>query len=396
MKIVVYCENYRKGGLDTFAVNLMNELDVESIKFIVNSDHDGLSYLKNQLNCEVDVLNLIGRNQFFGRSFLLSKKNILTKVISLLIYIFSFPITFFKLIFTFRKYKGFDKLIIINGGFPGGDSCKIAALAWFVSKQGGIWYNFHNDAVDYISFLKPFQEISDKVLSSIVDGFISVSENCLETLNRRTAISNKNRYVVYNGIKAIEIGSELLRDDLSLLFQDGRKKIIMLGTFEKRKGHEFIFKAMEKLPDYDLIVCGKGTEDETDRLLNLTKGSNNIHLVGYVETPNLMIAKSDVLVVPSESNESFGLTIVEAMQLKVPVVATSTGGMKEVIKHNVDGILVEFGNVGKLQDSIISLIEDLEFKNRIVDSAYNSFNCKYRSDVMANKYKNIIGDENKL
>ena len=128
----------------------------------------------------------------------------------------------------------------------------------------------------------------------------------------------------------------------------------------------------------------------------LTSGLDNVHILGYRSDSQSIIASSDVLVVPSKENESFGLTIIEAMALSTPVIATKVGGMKEVITDNSDGILVDYGDVVKMKNSIISVIEDNKYRISLIKSANLSFSSKYLAERMALNYKNLICKDSKL
>ncbi|ELV8729233.1 glycosyltransferase, partial [Vibrio fluvialis] len=83
-------------------------------------------------------------------------------------------------------------------------------------------------------------------------------------------------------------------------------------------------------------------------------------------------------------------TIIEAMALNVPVIATRTGGMQEVITEQWDGLLVDYGDVCQLKESIICLMEDVELREKIKANAVNSFKNKYGANIMALAYKNKL------
>ena len=71
-----------------------------------------------------------------------------------------------------------------------------------------------------------------------------------------------------------------------------------------------------------------------------------------------LIAKADLVVVPSQSHEPFGLTIIESMALGVPVVVTEVGGMPEVLKDSNSGFICPKDDPSKFAETIIKILSD--------------------------------------
>ena len=102
-----------------------------------------------------------------------------------IIYSVLFPITFlyqiFRLLKFFKKYD-FDKIMIINGGYPGGDICLAACIAWSqLNPTKKPWINFHNFALKKykIFLLNIYKDLIDKFILRSIKGFVSVSKICL-------------------------------------------------------------------------------------------------------------------------------------------------------------------------------------------------------------------------
>jgi spore coat protein SA len=134
------------------------------------------------------------------------------------------------------------------------------------------------------------------------------------------------------------------------------KKIIMyVGRLIEMKGVHHLLAAMPEIaaqiPNAMLLVVGGayyGSQRTTSYVKQLHRLSGRlteqqVRFIPYV--PHTEIADwfrlADVLVVPSNANEAFGLVNVEAMASGVPVVATRVGGMKEIIEHGRTGFLID-------------------------------------------------------
>jgi phosphatidylinositol alpha-mannosyltransferase len=78
-----------------------------------------------------------------------------------------------------------------------------------------------------------------------------------------------------------------------------------------------------------------------------------------------LLAAADVFVSPALGQESFGLTLVEAMAAGVPVVASDIPGYREVVRNGVDGLLVPPGDPGALAAALERVLGDPEEAARL-------------------------------
>jgi glycosyltransferase involved in cell wall biosynthesis len=87
--------------------------------------------------------------------------------------------------------------------------------------------------------------------------------------------------------------------------------------------------------------------------------SSQVIFAGSVSQAELLpyYHQADVVINPSLS-EAFGMSLVEAMATETPVIATTIGGMPEIVEHGVNGLLVEPGNVAALAKATIDIISD--------------------------------------
>lgn len=77
------------------------------------------------------------------------------------------------------------------------------------------------------------------------------------------------------------------------------------------------------------------------------------------------LVKSDIFIYPSIWEEAFGISIIEAMGLGIPVIATKKGGIPEIIVNNENGFLVESNNEEELANTIEKVISYI--KNNDID-----------------------------
>jgi len=132
-----------------------------------------------------------------------------------------------------------------------------------------------------------------------------------------------------------------------------------IGTHIPAKGVNLLIEAFKQIDQpASLKIFGRPNGQSTHALKELAKTSKNeIEFTGEYINHNLandVFAKIDCIVVPSIWGENSPLVIHEAQSCKVPVITADFGGMKEYVKHSVNGLLFEHRNVN-------SLVEQMDF-----------------------------------
>lgn len=118
-----------------------------------------------------------------------------------------------------------------------------------------------------------------------------------------------------------------------------------------------MFAEVRKVRPAKLLLVGDGPERPAAEHLARALGvDGDVICLGKVKNPVEALKVSDLFVLPSES-ESFGLAALEAMAAGVPVLATDAGGLPEVIRHGVSGLLCEVGDVAGMAAHALRLLE---------------------------------------
>jgi glycosyltransferase involved in cell wall biosynthesis len=93
-------------------------------------------------------------------------------------------------------------------------------------------------------------------------------------------------------------------------------------------------------------------------------------------------------VLPS-NNEPFGRVLLEAMYIGTPAIGTKTGGIPEIIEDGVSGLLVDYGDVKSLTDSMFKILKDRPFGDKLIRGGYETINSKFREDIYQKKLENV-------
>ncbi len=123
--------------------------------------------------------------------------------------------------------------------------------------------------------------------------------------------------------------------------------------------------------DFKLLIYGKGSlENSLKQQINTLNLTDKVILKGYVNNDKIpeILAKSDVFLSCS-LQESFGVAIIEAMAMKLPVIATATEGAKEIISNKDCGIIVPVSDEKKLAHAMEKLLLDKELRYKIGEAA---------------------------
>ena len=216
--------------------------------------------------------------------------------------------------------------------------------------------------------------IADK--DPCLDFLLVRMSNCIIANSHATARRFGSRWknkiiVVHNGVDIEWLtDSSVKKPDFS---SKNCKVIINVARVSRLKRHDVILKAFEEVamqePDVHLFFIGEKDMEEPkwwDYLQEVTHRSHfseRIHWIGQVDDVRPWYRIATLLVLPSE-NESFGRVLVEAMASGLPVVATLSGGIPEIVRHNKDGILVTPGSVREVAEAIQKLLCDDNLRRR--------------------------------
>lgn len=179
--------------------------------------------------------------------------------------------------------------------------------------------------------------------------------------------------VVYNGIDLEEHDPERqagrLRDELQI--PAGTKVVGFVGRVVQWKGIHIFLEAAEQVislrDDVVFVIVGgrprgSGTTDRDDVELIGARGlEGRVLLTGYKSDVGAYLKEIDIVVVPSVKPDPCPRTVIEAMAFGKPVIASSLGGIPELIQHRDTGVLVEPGDAVELAGWVIRLIDDEEF-----------------------------------
>jgi N-acetyl-alpha-D-glucosaminyl L-malate synthase BshA len=232
------------------------------------------------------------------------------------------------------------------------------------------------------------------------DGVTAVSE-FLKTKTQSQYDIQKDIRVIPNFInldiykKVNNKETECLRDRLT---KNHEKIMVHTSNFRPLKRVDDVIRIFQKVNEEipsKLLLIGDGPERSKCEYLAKDLGiDDRVKFYGEQESFMELLSIADLFLMPSQS-ESFGLSALEAMACGVPVVSSNAGGLPELNLHGETGYIAEIGDVNKMADYAIRLLEDPKrykiFSENALERATNLFSAEKIIPEYEKYYEEVLG-----
>lgn len=204
------------------------------------------------------------------------------------------------------------------------------------------------------------------------DGLTAVSESLKKDTLDHFKVSKEIR-VIPNFID-INAYSKIETSELRNTYAPyGEKILIHVSNFRKVKRVDDVLRIFDKVRKRiptRLILVGDGPErGNIEKLCRELDTCNEIKFLGKVTSPEKILSAADLFILPSEF-ESFGLSALEAMASRVPVISSNTGGIPEVNVHGYSGFLSKVGDVEDMAENAYRILSDIALHSKMKENAF--------------------------
>ena len=389
LKICTLLESYYPvvGGMETQAKNLCSVLKKKGVRQIIVTRRSSPDLAKSELVDGIAVYRAgpTGRSSRYRWLFMLTSMPLLI-----------------------RKRREYD--IIFVSGFR-----VLGISAVIVAKLLGKRTVFKADCAGELSgaffagglegmklkrgnrLVKTFIWLRNRILLK-ADCFVTMYSEMTEELqeygvdkNKITLIPNTVDVTRYN-VSSAEMRRQL-RQKLKLPQQ--HRIAIYTGRIVSYKGVPLLLKVWKELlrerTDITLVICGAGgvdiyaCEEEVRDFVRENDMGGNVVFAGSVSNVDEYLKASDIYVLPTE-NDAFPLCILEAMACGLPIVTTTVGALKDIIKHTRNGLVMAPANQKQLYDELKKLLENSELCEKLGHQARQDVLENYTLDIVAEKY----------
>ncbi|MBS7642325.1 MAG: glycosyltransferase family 4 protein [Candidatus Bathyarchaeia archaeon] len=202
---------------------------------------------------------------------------------------------------------------------------------------------------------------------------ITVSSHMKDELIRYFKLPEDKVYVIHNGVDPSIFNISVDRDSIRgrLGVKPWEKLIVSVGRMSHQKGFHILLQAMSivihRYRDVKLILVGDGyMRGELERQASDLGLSEHVVFTGFIDDVYLkaILKSADIMVVCS-LYEPFGIVALEGMASGLPVIVSATGGLKEIVEHEVDGLWASPGDPASLASCIERLLVDADLVSKL-------------------------------
>ena len=237
------------------------------------------------------------------------------------------------------------------------------------------------------------RNIISRLKYSNVDRIIAISQRVKQVL-MASGLPEEKIDVVYSGVdtkRFQNVKADYLVSELAL----AREKLIIgnIAALTWDKDHKTLMAAarvvVDEFPQVIFLIAGEGPlRREIEISIKKLNLQEKVKLLGFRQDIPEVLSILDLFVL-SSSWEGLGTSLLDAFASRVPVICTNVGGVPEIVKDGVNGILVPPGNPGALARAIIFLLKNRDLARRMAEEAFQLVNKKFSIEKMVQDTKKI-------
>jgi glycosyltransferase involved in cell wall biosynthesis len=297
---------------------------------------------------------------------------------------------FIKLYRTLKEINP-DLLMTYNWG---------ATDAIWLGRIGGInkiVHNEHGFNIDESNIFNIKRILLRFFIYRLTDGIIVVSKRLKHIMKNIYLINEGRLHFIYNGIDtdiytAEKTDYRKIREEIGL--KDTDFTIGFSGRLDPVKNFKLMIKIIEycidRDEDFKLLIVGDGSEkNNIEKICREKNIQKNVILVGKKENVVPYLRSLDVFLLTS-STEQTPMTILEAMSMEIPVIATNVGDIPDIIDNEKDGFVVGLNKSAKDFALPLFALKNHEKRRVIGKSARNKIVNKFQQKAMVKKYTELI------
>jgi glycosyltransferase involved in cell wall biosynthesis len=238
----------------------------------------------------------------------------------------------------------------------------------------------------------------DQLVLRYADVCIAVSEG-MKKVAVGKGLPRERIVVVHNWIDAEDLQTVMLTQTVSRV-QLGLKKndvaLLVPARLSPEKGHKYLIRALRELipkyPCLKALFAGSGVNhDELVETVREARLEAHVQLLGFRSDIYAIMAVADWIVLPS-LKEALPLSVLEAMALRKPIIASSVGGVPEVVQHGVNGLLVPPGDWQALAAAIEVAVTNRDIAAKYGESGYEIVTSQFSPDSQIPKIVKVYED----
>jgi glycosyltransferase involved in cell wall biosynthesis len=299
----------------------------------------------------------------------------------------SFILSVFKTIFIcIRILFDSHKIYHLHTAEKGSILRKFAISSFIRLKRKKYVVHLHGSGFKSWTSKSKFGEKLAKNLLQNSAAIISITEDMKIFLVEKIQIKN-NIFIIPNFCETI------LEKPVDLAHHKEPIKIIFAGIYGQRKGIYDLLTAFEKA-NFDVPVQldlhGNGEVEKVREIVGKSTRKDLIAVNDWIEHSEYLkkLPNYDFLVLPSYA-ETFGLSLVEAMGIGIPVISTFAGAIPEIVKNEETGLLINAGDILKLTLTIEKLVNNKSLREKLGKNAWVDVKNRFSPQIVLKKLEEM-------
>ena len=256
-------------------------------------------------------------------------------------------------------------------------------------------YTFHGIHTICLSIVEKFLYIIYENITGWLDDqkvFVSISER-MQTRYFKISIG-KNNTVINNSTKEMpRINFNRDNNNLKIGIKNNKNNIISICRLVDQKNIFEIFKIAKHLQIYNFIILGEGYLFEKAKIYLNDNNIKNVYLLGNTVDIYKYLYQSD-LFLSTSLYEGHPISILEAMSIGLPIVASEVTGNIDTIKNGYSGFFYKLGDINQAIYFIEKIMNNNELKLKISSNSFSTHRKLFTINKMKNAYISLYKKHN--
>ena len=232
-----------------------------------------------------------------------------------------------------------------------------------------------------------------KLYSWGTDKIVAVSSGVKQEIRERMAISNDHIKVIHNGTprekyqNAIETSVRDLEEKFEITSNDR-----VIGCVSRHKKQEQLIKALKRIQDYNIKTIFVGiNRNEIELSKEEFPDKHELYFTGEIDPEEALryYKLFDIHVLPSVT-EGLSQSLLEAMYMEVPIIATDAMGNPDLIVHNHTGLLFDDNDINLLADYIDKIFKNAQIAKKFIQNAKQRLEDKFTIERVIDNYEKFF------
>jgi len=248
---------------------------------------------------------------------------------------------------------------------------------------------------------RPFLWLRDIILKR-ADAFVAVSSEVAAELITY-GVNTDIIYRIPNSVDTIQFCPVTADERYALRQKLGippkHRVVIFTGRLVSYKGLPLLVRVWKEIQlkhsNATLLLVGSGGLDihacEAELRVYVSEQGlqERVHFTGDVRNVHEYLQASDIFVFPTES-EAFGIALIEAMACAIPVISTHAGGVKDIVQHKQNGLVVKPGDFRQLYEALDTLITDHSLSASLGAAARQTVLDRFSTETVTQQYVQLF------